>query len=163
MNRIEDYINIKELIEKTNDSMNIKYDDMFEYITESGDKCGGAVPSLFEKRMLKVAKQLYPELELVHPANDCELGDIYSPVIEDGLEVKVCMGWGKNNATKWQQGTIQSHKKKFLFIDTRVIDGKLVIKRAFFGEFSYDKWTIHMNKDMRIGPKKVKKYCKQII
>ena len=168
---IEKYINIKEFVEKTNTSMNIKYDDLLEYITETGDKCGGLMPTLYEKRLLKTGQEMVPELKFVHPKNDCHLGDIYSPVINDGIEVKVCVGrtklqnGKKYEHTVWENGSVQSHIKKFLFIDTRVVNCKLVIKRIFFGELSYKEWTPHLRKGiasgMFIGPRKLKKLCEQ--
>lgn len=164
MNRIEDYINIKELVIDTVKDLNDRYaEDIFDYITVSGDKCGGLIGNLFEKGILRVAKRKAPNLDITHPTNDSVLGDVYSSILAHGIEVKTCAGWGKKNSTVWVQGTIQDNTKTFLLADVRVINGELVVKRVFYGDMSYKDWTIHMKRDLRIGPRKVSKLCKRII
>lgn len=165
---IEDYINIKELVEKTNESMNITYAHLLKRITESSNKYCGLIPTLYEIEMLEVGEQMCPILELFHPDNDCELGDIYSLIINDGIEVKVCTGTKvihngyESVNVKWRNSTIQSHTKKFLFVDIRIENCKIVIKRIFFGEFSYKEWIINKyDNDMYIGPKKLKELCER--
>ena len=162
MKKIEDYINIKELVIETVNDLNERYaEDIFEYISKTGDKCGGLIGNLFEKGVLRIAKKKAPSLELIHPLNDSELGDVYSIALGNGIELKFTLGWN-NGQIAWSQSTIQSHEKDFLFIKGSIENCKLFIDFAYYGHMSYNDWTVH-GKGMNVGPEKVQKFCERII
>lgn len=174
-NNLADKINIPKSLNKLITDVNNNEDwcDDFEYICTTGDKCGSLMPTKIEKKLLRELKKEYPDLDLNHPKDDCHLGDIYSNLLKCGIEVKICQGWGKRNLTVWQNGTIQSHSKYFLFIRVHYKDNKIVLDYAYYGYMSYSDWTIHkVGKDkygnqkyrgMNIGIKKIKQFCKKII
>ena len=170
-----DKINIHKSLNKIISDVNNNEDwcDDFEYICTTGDKCGSLMPTKIEKRLLRELKKEYPKLDLIHPKDDCHLGDIYSNLLKCGIELKICQGWGKKDTTIWTNGTIQSHSKYFLFLRVHYRNNKIFLDYGYYGYMSYSNWTKHKNgvdkfgnikyQGMTIGIKKVKQFCKKII
>lgn len=156
-------IDIKALLCDTLDAINQSEDYMRLIKHEQHlNKKTPLLSMIFDSEMGYIAEKKYPELEFTHPDDDCVLGDIYSKKLDTGIELKVCQGQGKANQTVWENGTIQDHSKYFLFVRTSYVDGKVIIKFAYYGYMSYSEWRIH-GKGLNIGPKKVRKFCEQIM
>lgn len=162
-NNLKNYIDLKALLKATLAAINRSKDFMgLIKFDHDNDKKSVLIPVIFESKMLEIAQEKYPELDLIHPSDDCRLGDIYSKKLKTGIELKICQGQGKQDITSWENGSIQNHCKYFLFVRTCYVNGKLIIKFAFYEYMSYSQWTVH-NGGMRIGIRKVKQFCEQII
>ena len=159
---LKNFIDLKTLLIDTVSAINHSKDLMciIKFDNENNKK-SSLVPMIFELKMLETAQEKYPELDLIHPNDDCMLGDIYSRKLKSGIELKICQGQGKQDVTRWENGTIQTHNKFFLFVRTYFENNKLNIKFAYYEYMSYSKWSIHKN-GMRIGITKVKEFCEQV-
>ena len=159
---------IRSIVESTIDKMNSDktYRRIYPYTK------AGTLHKLVEIEILDHVQELYPHLNLYHPADNSGKPDIYTDVYHTGVEVKATFGWeyihrGKPRCQiRWTNGTVQNSTENFLFIKLGFKNDKLVAENIWFGNFSYDKWTIHWNNGsphgMRISDKIVKKLCKQI-
>lgn len=152
---------LTELVSKLNN--NDITQDIFTNICKTGNKYGGLIPQLIEQQLLKILSNKYPELDLIHPKDDCHLGDIYSNVINEGIELKVCQGRGKTDQTVWENSTTQEHSKNFLFVRVSYKDNKLILNYAYYGYMSYSNWSIRFDNGMCVGPRTVRKFCKKIM
>ena len=162
---------LRDILTITEDRMNKN-----EYCTEVIFPYGksGMIQKVIEIEIKRTFQSIYPNYEIAHPEDNSGLPDIYSYYYEKGIEVKCTKGWPTykkgikitdDGDIKWTNGTIQCSDEKlpFLFIKFSIIDNKIQFKMAFFGNISYNDWSIHSNKDMRISIYKVKKLCKRII
>lgn len=162
---------LKEILLITEERMNKN-----EYCTEVIFPYGkaGMIQKIIEIEIKKTFQNLYPSAEIIHPEDNSGLPDIWSNIYNKGIEVKCTKGWPtyrkgekitNDGDVKWTNSTIQLSEEKlpFLFIKFSIIDNKIVFKMAFFGNISYNDWTINAHTDMRISVHKVKKLCKRII
>lgn len=152
---------LTELVSKLNS--NDITQDIFANICKTGNKYGGLIPQLIEQQLLKILSNKYPQLDLIHPADDCHLGDFYSDVINEGIELKVCQGRGKMDQTVWENSTTQEHSKNFLFVRISYKDNKLILNYAYYGYMSYSNWRIRSDNGMCVGLRTVRKCCKKIM
>lgn len=162
--KLKDYIDLTELLKKTLDRLNTEQKVLLTVITTkkmSKTKYGAIIGGLFEFYFIDIAQSIYPGLNIIHPDNDCELGDAYSITLGNGIELKFTLGWN-NGQIAWSQSTVQSHEKDFLFIKGSIENCKLFIDFSYYGHMSYNDWTVH-GKGMNVGPEKVQKFCERII
>lgn len=143
------------------------------------DGKAGMIQKAIEIELKRTFQKRYPNALVEHPEDNTGLPDIYSYYYGKGIEVKCTKGWpeyrynkkkerrliSEDGIVRWTNGTIQESDEKmpFLFIKFAIIDNKLIFKMAFFGMVSYNDWTPHCGKDMRITLNTVKKLCKRII
>lgn len=143
----------------------------------------GCLHKIVERRLLKDADIAFPHLDLIHPADNSGLPDIFSLKYNKGLEIKCTFGWptyaskkinGKKQSVRvsndkcvqWTNGTPQTNKENFLFIKLGIKNGLLVAERIYYGNISYkDDWKLHTSKskkDLRISESVVKNICKKL-
>ncbi len=167
---------LKKILDITCDRMN-KNEYCQRIIFPEGK--AGMIQKAIELEVRDTLKEVYPYALIGHPEDNTGLPDIYSYYYGKGIEVKCTKGWpeyrynkkkerrliSNDGVVRWTNGTIQrsDEKKPFLFIKFSIIDNRLVFKMAFFGMVSYNDWTPHCGKDMRITLNTVKKLCKRII
>lgn len=161
---------IKKAVEDTIDEMNHENCCIrcYNAMIEENDKLGKTLAGIFELFLRTRLKNMFPELQIIHPENDTKDGDIFSVVLQDGFEVKFTITWKDHNTgeykqTAWSQGTIQELSKKFLFVNAEFnLENELYVRRAYYGKLSYNDWRVH-GKGMNIGINKVKEFCEKII
>jgi hypothetical protein len=141
------------------------------------DGKAGMIQKAIEIELKRTAKQIKPQMDIIHPEDNTGLPDIYSQKYNKGIEVKVTLGWptyykkktgeriktSDDGCVVWQNGTVQSSNEYFLFIKASIKDNKLVSDNIWFGYMSYNDWHIHPTGGMRIRKNVVKKLCKQIL
>ena len=147
------------------------------------DLKAGCLHKIVERRLLKDGTLAFPNMELIHPADNSGKPDIYSLKYKRGLEIKCTFGWptyskrkinGKkvnvrisdDKNVQWTNGTPQKNIEDFLFIKLTIKNGDLIAERIYYGKLSYkDDWKIHTSNnktDLRITESIVKNKCKQL-